>query len=385
MQTLWPFLYNIFAFASFAAYGPFLVMFYQSLDFSGAQIGLLTGLSPLLMLVAAPLWTGLADSRRIHRLVMSLNLVGTALLLLLLPGLRLFWPILAVMILMQVFYSPLTALADSATMHMLGERRHLYGRIRLGGTIGFGAAAAAAGWLVQLHGLRATFWFGALMVVLALLLSQKLVHSPAAPAAADTASLRRLLTNPRWLIFLGAAFAGGLGTAATNTYLFPFLKELGAPESMMGYAMTIGTLSEVPILLLGSRLVKRLTPYRLFMLGVAITGARFLLFALAQSATLILFLQLFNGLTFVAMWLGGVAYAHQNAPSGYAASAQGMLNAMVFGIGTAVGGFSGGILLDALGGRGMYLVFGLVILGIAMLAALLRTRFPPSAPQTPTL
>jgi MFS family permease len=354
-------------------------MFYQSLDFSGAQIGLLTGLSPLLMLVAAPLWTGLADSRRLHRQVMSLSLAGSALLLLLLPGLRAFWPILAVMFLIQVCYAPLTALADSATMHMLGERRDLYGRIRLGGTIGFGLASTAAGWLVQLHGLRATFWFGALMVVLALLLSQKLVHAPAAQAANDPASLRKLVANPRWLIFLGVAFAGGLGTAATNSYLFPFLKELHAPESVMGYAMTIGTLSEVPILLLGSRLVKRFSPYRLFMFGVIFTGARLACFALAQSATLILFLQLFGGLTFVVMWLGGVAYAHQNAPPGYAASAQGMLNAMVFGIGAAVGGFSGGLLLDALGGRGMYLVFGLVILGIAGLAALLRSRLPPAA------
>lgn len=379
---LFPFLYNFFIFASFASYGPYLVLFYQSLGFSGAQIGTLTGLTPLIVLVAAPLWTGLADSRRLHRQVMTLTLLGSAVVLALLPSLGTFLPLLLIIVLIQVFYAPLSSLADSATLHMLGTRRELYGRVRLGGTLGFGAAAAGTGWLVQELGLQTTFWAAGLLVLLALLFSQKFVHAPHQPGEALSArrSLGSLLASPRWLLFLLAAFAGGMGTSATNTFLFPFLDELHAPESLMGLILTVGTLSEIPVLFFGNRLVKRFTPYRLFMLGVSFMGARFLLFALAQTPAWILLLQCFSGLTFVAMWIGGVTYAQENAPPGFAASAQGMFSGMVFGIGAAAGGFTGGLLLESLGGRGLYLVFGLIILGIAALATLLRLRLPATHP-----
>ena len=97
---------------------------------------------------------------------------------------------------------------------------------------------------------------------------------------------------------------------------------------------------------------------------------------MATSPAWIIVLQVFSGLTFGAMWLGGVAYAHENAPPGFSASAQGMLNAMVFGIGAAAGNFFGGLLLDALGVAGMYFTFGIVILAIVLLGVLLRARLP---------
>jgi len=62
-------------FAAFAAALPFFVLFYQKLGFNGAQIGLLTGIPPLITLFASPFWTGLADARGWHKFVMGLGMV----------------------------------------------------------------------------------------------------------------------------------------------------------------------------------------------------------------------------------------------------------------------------------------------------------------------
>ncbi|MFN2227096.1 MAG: MFS transporter [Anaerolineae bacterium] len=376
MRKVWPFTLSFLLFAAMASVMPFVVLYYQGLDFTGAQIGLLTGIPPLITFFSAPLWTGFADATGRHRLLMSLALLVGAIALFVISGLYTFVPVLVTVVLLYIFVAPIMPLADSATMFMLGDKKEMYGRIRLGGTIGYGLAASIAGLLVQSHGLRWAFWGSAVLYVLGLLVSQKLVYGPSKAEAPAGERARALVANPRWLLFLVMAFAGGLGLAALNNYFYPYMKELGASESTMGLALTVGTISEIPILFFANRLIRRLGAYRLLVLAMVITGLRMVLFAAAGTPGLVLVLQLLNGLTFPAMWVAGVSYADEHAPAGMRTTAQGLFNATAMGIGNAVGGFLGGPLLAGLGGRGLYLVFGVVVLVIVAIAALLQRRLP---------
>jgi PPP family 3-phenylpropionic acid transporter len=108
-----------------------------------------------------------------------------------------------------------------------------------------------------------------------------------------------------------------------------------------------------------------------------------LLFAASGTLSLVLFIQLLNGLTFPAMWVAGVSYADENAPAGMNTTAQGLFGAMVLGFGTAVGGFMGGPLLESMGGRGLYLVFGVVVLAITVVVALIQRRLPAEQEASP--
>src|SRR5215213_11105669 len=74
MKKIWPFTFYFLYFAALSSLMPFFVLFYQGLGFSGTQIGLLTGIAPLITLVASPFWTNLADTRHWHKLVMGLGL-----------------------------------------------------------------------------------------------------------------------------------------------------------------------------------------------------------------------------------------------------------------------------------------------------------------------
>jgi predicted MFS family arabinose efflux permease len=347
---------------------PFIVLYYQSLGFTGTQIGLLAGLTPLITLFGTLLWTGLADATRRHRLIMSLALLVGVAALSLFPFLKAFAPVMLISILLNMFFAPVSSFADSATMFMLVDEKEMYGRVRLGGTFGFGLAAPIAGRLVQNYGLKLAFWGGAALMFLAFVVSPKLVYRPSKAGASTGGSVLTLLTNRRWVFFLAVAFAGGLTLAVTNNYLFPYLKELGANETTMGLALAIGTIGEIPVLFFGNRLIQRLKPYGLLMLAMVVSGIRLLLFAASSTPNLVMLLQLFAGLTFPAMWVAGVSYADDNAPAGMGATAQGLFGAMVFGFGMAMGGFLGGLLLANLGGQGMYLVVGVIVLAIVALS-----------------
>ena len=381
MKKLTAFLFYFLYFAGNAAFMPNIVLYYQSLGFNGAQIGLLTSLSPLLMLTSAPLLTGLADSSRRHRWVMSLALGVAALTALIYPRLTAFLPMLAMVFLYSLLGSPVIALADSATMTALAGRPELYGRLRLGGTFGWGIASPIIGSFIQNHDLRLVFYIAAAGMFLALLVSQNFSYRQSSTVHSPLSGARLLLANRRFVLFLLMALASGIGLSTVNNYLFPYMEELHISKSLMGVSMTLSTVSELPVLLFSNRLLKRLKPHGLLVLGMGMTALRLLLFAAASTAVEVLIFQLINGLTFGAVWVAGVSYAEQSAPPGLSASAQGLFSAVVFGIGAAIGGFAGSLLLEALGGRLMFLVAGVfVLLSMGVLLLLERRCSSAAAP-----
>lgn len=372
MKKYLSFSFYIVFFAAQASFLPFIVLFYQGLGFDGAQIGLLSGMIPLTTLVAVPLWTRLADATRKHRLIMNVAMSVGVVGLFVFPMFRTFAPLLVLGVVTNSFLSPASSFADSATMFMLGDKKEMYGRIRIGGTIGFGVMAPIAGLLVENLGLKIAFWGAAILFFLGMLISQKFEYAEGSGEDSEKGSVRTLLRNPRWLLFLVLAFAAGLSIAATGTYFYPYMKELGVKESMMGVTVMVATLAEIPTFFFGDRLLKRFGSYGLFLVAMVMNGLRPLLFAISETVIPILLIQALNVLAFPATWLAGVAYADEHAPDNLKTTAQGLFGTVVFGFGMAVGGFFGGLLLESIGGQGLFAVYGAVVTGITIVVALIQ-------------
>jgi PPP family 3-phenylpropionic acid transporter len=384
MRKFWPFSFYFLYFAGIASFAPYMVLYYQSVGLTGAQIGLLTGITPLITLFSVPFWTGLADTTNRHRLIMSVAMLVGITALLILPYLNTYALIFIVAIVFSTFFTSVVAFSDSATMFMLGNQKDLYGRMRLGGTIGFGLTATIAGILVESYGLKIAFWSAALFFFLGFLVSLKLKHGRTTrKGTANWGQIPEFLRNPHWLIFLVLAFTGGLAFSAWNIYFFPFMEELGAREATMGLALTIGTIAEIPVMLFINRLILRFKSYGLLILALAFTGLRMLLYAVAFTPEFVLLVQILNGVSFPILFVAGVSYADELAPEGLHTTAQGLFNAMLSGIGSATGGFLGGLLLAKIGGRGLYLVLGVVIFSVLIAVTLIRRKLPSEQTLSP--
>ena len=136
-------------YAAAAALLPFLALYYEGLGLSGRQIGLLAGISPLVGLVAAPLWGALADISRRHKLIWTITIVGAITMALVLSQISYFLLLIPTVIVFAFFASPIIPLADSAVMALLAGRKDQYGRQRIWGAIGWGIAAPLIGQLID--------------------------------------------------------------------------------------------------------------------------------------------------------------------------------------------------------------------------------------------
>lgn len=377
-----------FFFAAVACVSPFLVLYLQSLGFSGAQIGLLTSLGPLLGLFATPFWTGLADASNQHKRILVGAVATMVLMNLILPFLRTFSLVFAAQVILALFTSHTLALQDSATIHMLGSQRDRYGRIRLWGTIGWGVSAPLAGALLGHWGLVTMFWIYAALMSINLLLLRDLSFDQAAEQGSYLKRIRPLLRDPQWLLFLIVALVGGLGMAAHGNYLPLLVQDSSTPSwllliagsapAVVGIALTVSTVFEAPVMLAANRLLARLGAWGALFLSLALIALRNLLYAQAADAGQIVLLQILHGLTYPLLWLAGVAFVAAHAPRGLNATAQGVFSAVLSSIGTAAGNYLCGWLIDHIGIRPMFNLVGWLGVGALIiffvLSRLLRRR-----------
>jgi PPP family 3-phenylpropionic acid transporter len=361
MKRTWPFVFYLIYFAAAVFIQPNLVLYLQTLHFSGLQIGILASLVPLVIMVGAPLWTSLADANNQHRLIMSVTILVTVLTASFFPFVNRFGSIIPLIILYALVAAPIIPFADSATMAMLAENKEMYGRVRLGGTIGWGAVALLAGPIIGAYGIRWAFWGYAAIMIFTLLISQKFSYAKKPHYESLVGDLRGVLSDKRWALFLTLAFVAGIAFTIVNSFLFPYMEELKINSTTKYIAITISTISELPILFFANHLLKRFTAYGLLLLAVAVTALRLVLYAAFSSQNGILAFQFLNGMTFPIFLVAGVAYANEISPEGMKSTAQGLFGAMVSGFGAAVGGLAGGLLLEGIGGQSLFFYTGLFV------------------------
>lgn len=357
-----PFTFYFFYLAAASFSLPFFILYYEGLGFNGAQVGILAGIVPLVIMVGAPIWTRLADTKHCHQLVMSVTTGVTIVIAIIFPLFKDFMLILPLSILYAFFASPIMPLADSATINMLGSEKNLYGRVRLGGTIGWGLTALLSGYIIQTYGTRWVFWGYGLIMVIVFFISQKFTYPSKVETELSGDDWRSAFVNRQWMVFLLLSFIAGVGLTTINSFLSPYLKELNISQSFMGIALVISIISELPVLFFSNHLLKRYGAFLLLGIATAMSALRLLLYAGVNSTQGILGFQLLNGFTFPLFLVAAVSHTNDISPEGMKATGQGVMNAVANGIGPSIGGFFAGLLMGSIGGQNMFLIIGSVML-----------------------
>ena len=378
-------LFNVVFYGGYACWYFYSPLLLRWRGVPSGLIGAVLAVRPVVGAAITPLWTALADASGWHQTLHVTSLViGGLSRVLYRAAPTSAAPLLAAAVASEVLTCHMTPLGDTAVvvgLKRLGRPQDEYSQQLLWGAVG-------AGWIfMPLAGalLRGrshdTSWLIALALHIGMMLISASMASclwnigrrskarvggeaaaPAAAAAEPRGRWRGALREVRPSLH-GCArcvlfFWCGFFHAATEGYLFLYLDALGASTMLDGLAILFTCLSEVAVMAVAGRLISRLGLDGCLVLIFACYLLRFLAYvALAQpwcpSLYLVLPAQLLHGVTFGLYWSAGVHWAAASAPDGLAATFQGAFAALRDG-GATLALLAGGMVLDRVGGEGLY-------------------------------
>lgn len=367
---------KLFYFGWFMALGtftPFVSLYYREVGLDLAQIGLLAALPGLLQMVAGPIWGIVADMLRIHRALLPLAVFGTLLPVWLLGTTSSFTFIIVLVATQALFTAPVTALADNATLTLLGERRERYGAQRLWGAVGWGTSTMIFGWLIDRFGLGITFpsyaLVGALTGLVALLLPGSHLVQVNLRAAAGT-----LVRDSRWAIFLGCVFLIGCASSSVHGFLSLYLQDLGAGGEEIGIASVIASVAEVASMAFAPLALRRWSARPLIVTAGLLFTLRCMIYVVAPSSAWVLAAQLLHGPCFGLLWVAGVNETQRLAPVGLEATAQSLFGITFFGLASMLASVAGGWIYRDFGSGALFSTVSALSL-IGALILLIDYRF----------
>jgi PPP family 3-phenylpropionic acid transporter len=347
--------FYFFVYAAMAGVMPFLTLYYESLGLVGQQIGILAAIPPMVTFLSAPLFGFLADVTRRQKLLLTVSILSLILGVVGITVADSFWELGGVVLFYAFFFAPLIPLVDRSVLEVLGERRDQYGRQRVWGALGWGAAAPLAGWLVARGGLHWSFYASAVLFGLLAITTQGMSVSRLERSEPFWLGLKKIASRFRVLVFFVIVLGGGVGLALIHHYLFVFLSSLQASSFVMGWSLSVATVSELGVMYFSDRLLARWGARGVLGGALAALALRLFAMGMVSSPGWVLWLQLLHGPTFAALWVAGVAYVAEIAPPAVGNTAQGLFTGFVMGLGSAIGALAGGLLYQQIGFSRMYL------------------------------
>lgn len=349
--------YYLLYFAAIGTITPFLNVYLEKNGLSGAQIGWISSLPPLIALVANPFWSALADRWQIHRTILTLlPLVAGLTSLLFLTSVQ-FWPVLCFIVTMTFFRNPVSPLVDSAAVSLAKQSGTTYGRQRLWGSLGFATVSYVMGRLISADNLTLAFWTHALILILGCTLLGWLLPVQSHSQHVNLLAGLRILAGRRsYLGFLLAVILFGFAMSSYLTFLSLHMLDLGGSATQLGLMwLTMGGI-EVPIMYFGARSIERYGYRRILQLSFSGFLIGWTAMAFAPSPFLLILNVLWIATCFSCYWVSVVNYADQSAPPGLNATTQAILGAAQSGLGWSLGAIAAGYLWDAAGATAVFLV-----------------------------
>jgi len=184
---------------------PYFNLYCYHIGFTGFQIGALSALRSVTLVLFSLAWGVLADRFQIRRPIYILCNITSALIWIFFLFTENFWLMLVITAFYGMFYAPIISFLEAFSMDALGEEKKSYGRLRMWGSISFILVVISLGKMIDLFSVS---------LILVLILAGSLVQASISFKIPDIKIAKKDLLSPvtksllniRVIIFLFCAF-----------------------------------------------------------------------------------------------------------------------------------------------------------------------------------
>ncbi len=317
------------------------------LGFSGGEIGWIFATQAIACLAGLYFGGQIADRMfSTEKLLAVLHLVG-GLAMFALAYQTTFWSFFIVMLIYQLAYMPTMSLTNAVCFHHVKDPQHDFGKIRLWGTIGWIAASWPFVFILagktgaDLNAALSSIFTVAGIASMALAaFSLTLPHTPPAKSEGGASAPMKalaLLRDPVMLVLFVATLMDALVHQCYFQWTSPFLQQAGLAENWIMPAMSVGQIAEIASMAALGWALARLGWTWTMTIGILAHAARFFVFAIGDPLWLMVAINVVHGMCYAFFFAAVYIFVDERCPRDARASAQGLFNLVILGIGPFFG------------------------------------------------
>lgn len=256
-----------------------------------------------------------------------------------------FGPFFGLMLVHSLFYVPTISVTNSLAFANLKNPQREFGVVRMGGTVGWVLASWPLYFLLQGVSGEALTTAQSYIFVVAGVASLVLAayclilpHTPPKPASATGDSLAwlkaaKLLSVPFIAVLFAVTFLDATIHAGYFKLTGSFLGDMGFADEYIMPVMSVGQVAEMVAMMALGWVLKSLGWRWTMILGILGHAVRFLIFAYVRDQTAIVLVQVLHGICYAFFFATVYIFVDAYFPKDVRASAQGLFNLLILGLG----------------------------------------------------
>jgi len=360
------------------AWLPLIFGYLPSLGFTPGQQAWILNAFPIAAIVGMFFSNQYADRHFAAEKFMAFSHLVGGVAILSLAWVHTFWPFFLLMLVHCLLYVPTISISNSIAFANMKDPQNEFGPVRMGGTIGWILAAwpftfilvdwnavhqanpqGLVQWLGTVlssgltgealqAGTRWTYIVAGIASLLLAAYSLTLPHTPPRKAGEGAESLAwlesmKLLKHPfvlvLWLVTLVDSFVHNSYFSWTGVFLGTSVQAggVGIPGNWIMPVMSVGQVAEIATMAVLGAVLKRFGWRATMIVGILGHAARFAVYAFfPQHPTFIVLVQVLHGICYAFFFATVYVFVDAYFPKDARASAQGLFNVMILGVGALV-------------------------------------------------